>query len=133
MSVSKRIEGVCFIREWPEGTGQITYWCPGCESGHTIAYGGTETWQWNGDTEHPTFTPSVLAMAREKLNDAGRELVDAGHGADLTDEHRTTSPRCHSFVTDGRIQYLTDSEHDLAGQTVDMVPLPGRYAKFLDN
>ena len=28
---------------------------------------------------------------------------------------------CHSFVTDGRIQFLTDSTHTLAGQTV---PLP---------
>jgi hypothetical protein len=27
---------------------------------------------------------------------------------------------CHSFVTDGRIQFLTDSNHALAGQTVDL-------------
>jgi len=28
--------------------------------------------------------------------------------------------RCHSFVVDGRIQFLQDSEHELAGQTVDL-------------
>ncbi len=27
---------------------------------------------------------------------------------------------CHSFVTDGRIQFLSDCTHPLAGQTVDI-------------
>jgi hypothetical protein len=27
---------------------------------------------------------------------------------------------CHSFVTDGRIQFLNDCTHSLAGQTVDL-------------
>jgi hypothetical protein len=27
---------------------------------------------------------------------------------------------CHSFVIDGRIQFLSDSTHVLAGQTVDL-------------
>jgi hypothetical protein len=27
---------------------------------------------------------------------------------------------CHSFVTDGRIQFLEDCTHELAGQTVDL-------------
>jgi len=27
---------------------------------------------------------------------------------------------CHSFVTDGRIQFLGDCTHNLAGQTVDL-------------
>ena len=31
--------------------------------------------------------------------------------------------RCHSFVTDGRIQFLSDSTHVLAGQTVDLPPI----------
>lgn len=30
---------------------------------------------------------------------------------------------CHSFVTDGKIQFLSDCTHDLAGQTVDMVDI----------
>ena len=28
--------------------------------------------------------------------------------------------RCHSFITDGRISFCGDSEHALAGQTVDL-------------
>ena len=31
---------------------------------------------------------------------------------------------CHTFVTDGRIQYLGDCTHALAGQTVDMIDWP---------
>jgi hypothetical protein len=27
---------------------------------------------------------------------------------------------CHSFVTDGRIQFLDDSTHELAGETADL-------------
>ena len=28
--------------------------------------------------------------------------------------------RCHSFVRDGKIRFLADSYHELAGQTVDL-------------
>lgn len=31
---------------------------------------------------------------------------------------------CHSFVTDGRIQFLSDCTHSLAGQTVDLPEMP---------
>lgn len=31
---------------------------------------------------------------------------------------------CHSFLRAGRWEFLGDSAHQLAGQTVDMVPLP---------
>lgn len=31
---------------------------------------------------------------------------------------------CHSFLRAGRWEFLSDSAHQLAGQTVDMVPLP---------
>ena len=31
---------------------------------------------------------------------------------------------CHSFVTDGRIQFLGDCTHSLAGQTVDLPEFP---------
>lgn len=30
---------------------------------------------------------------------------------------------CHSFVTDGKIRFLNDCTHDLAGQTVDLKPI----------
>ncbi len=32
--------------------------------------------------------------------------------------------RCHTFITDGRIQFLGDCSHKLAGQTVDLPAWP---------
>lgn len=84
----------------------LMFWCPGCDGGHRIAHGegSGPRWTWNGDVERPTFTPSV--RVRYDGPDAGRD------GAPPT--------VCHSFVTDGRIQFLSDCTHALAGQTVDL-------------
>jgi hypothetical protein len=35
------------------------------------------------------------------------------------------STRCHIFVRDGKIQFLNDCTHELAGKTVPMEPLWG--------
>lgn len=127
MSVATRIEGVCFIREWPDDRGMVTYWCPGCRAGHSIQYGTDRDWTWDGNAEKPTFQPSVLVYPH------GRSWNDDDpmpHGVAGNPPPRA-QVRCHSFVNAGRIQYLADSEHELAGQTVDMVPLPESYAQFL--
>ena len=42
---------------------------------------------------------------------------------------------CHSFVTDGRIQFLGDCTHKLAGQTVNIPEWPyaaGSYGGIAD-
>jgi hypothetical protein len=41
---------------------------------------------------------------------------------DPTPEYPNTGKRCHSFVNDGSVQFLGDCEHELAGQTVAMLP-----------
>lgn len=78
--------------------GSLWFECPGCKLVHRVMHGtGPEPrWGWNGDIEKPTFTPSVLVRYR------------------WADGDRI----CHSFVTDGRIQFLGDCTHALAGQTV---------------
>lgn len=93
----------------------VRFWCPGCEDSHGI---NTNTWTWNGDLERPTFTPSVLVSG-----------VQWGPADDFfKPTHRGISPGgatvCHSFVTDGRIQFLGDCTHELAGQTVDLPEWP---------
>lgn len=82
--------------------------CPGCASTHYIQHGAEDgaNWSWNGNLEKPTFTPSVLVTYPGK--DAGQDGAPPAV--------------CHSFVTDGRIQYLGDCTHVLAGQTVDLPP-----------
>ena len=50
-------------------------------------------------------------------------LVKTGRAVDPTlPEPEPGDPPevCHSFVTDGRIQFLNDCTHALAGQTVDL-------------
>jgi hypothetical protein len=86
--------------------GGLMFWCPGCDGGHQIQHGAGSgpRWTWNGDAERPTFTPSV----RVSYN-----------GADADTPEGIPSV-CHSFVTDGRIQFLSDCTHALAGQTVDL-------------
>jgi hypothetical protein len=81
-----------------EHEGHVSYWfcCPGCEQLHRI----NSTWTFNGDTERPTFTPSILARG----------------------EHT-----CHSFITDGEIRFLADCTHDLAGQAVPLPELDGWF------
>lgn len=85
--------------------GMVQFWCPGCGLAHAIRVSGERqpVWAWNGDAERPTFQPSVLVRW----------------------ERRSGAVVCHSFVTDGRIQFLTDCTHDLAGKTVDLPDFPG--------
>lgn len=74
-----------------------TFPCPGCHYNHHL---DISEWQWNGDLVKPTASPSLLV-----------NKIAAGG-----------SPRCHFFIREGRLVYLSDCTHDLAGQTVDMVP-----------
>lgn len=72
--------------------------CPACGYGHffNVEQPGPNGQQWtfNGDLVKPTFNPSMLVLPPAK--------------------------RCHSFVRDGRIEYLSDCEHAMKGTTVDL-------------
>ena len=63
---------------------------------------GTPCWSWNGDVEKPTLKPSILTGANFE---ASEKL------------------KCHSFVTDGKIEFLDDSTHEFAGQTMDLLDI----------
>lgn len=125
MSLRQYIAGKVFVREWPNDKGMLTFLCPGCSAGHTITFGGAETWTWDGNTDTPTFSPSVLVYPHGRSFDPAEP--------DKPMEEVKPQPRCHSFVRAGHIEFLADSEHALAGQTVDMVDLPERYVRFLDS
>lgn len=77
--------------------------CKGCKCHHvyyTVSqHKGALVWLFNGDMEKPTFRASLLV------------------NADLS---CPSTPRCHIFVTDGKIQYLNDCTHELAGKTIEM-------------
>ena len=78
--------------------------CPGCDSVHVIPTTGPNAWMFNGDVDRPTFEPSIIMRESQGWTDNGP----------------MSTPRCHSFVRDGRIRYLADSTHALAGQTVEL-------------
>lgn len=67
--------------------------CPGCEYGHHIT---VPRWKWNGSLDRPTVTPSLLVNSHDPTT------------------------RCHSFVTDGNIEFQADCHHALAGKTVEL-------------
>ncbi|MCA1934131.1 MAG: hypothetical protein LDL37_01690, partial [Asticcacaulis sp.] len=74
-----------------------------------------------GDLVRPTFTPSILYTCGHHC-----AHYDGG-GCWCTWEDRDEFPdlncvRCHSFVTDGRIEFLSDCSHDKAGQTINLPP-----------
>lgn len=55
---------------------------------------GTRNWTWNGSIESPTVKPSIRTT----------------DGVEV----------CHSFINDGKIQFLGDCTHAFAGQTMDL-------------
>lgn len=108
--------------------GRVSFKCPGCGDWHmlNVSGEGRPRWEFNRDGDHPTFRPSILYTSGHYA--PGFEGDCWCTYAERTGEEAVFGcVRCHSFVTDGRIQFLTDSTHDLAGQTVnlpDMEPKP---------
>lgn len=61
----------------------------------------TPCWTWNGDTEKPTLKPSILTKT----------------------EYNEKVIVCHSFVTDGIVEFLPDCTHDSAGKILDLLDI----------
>jgi hypothetical protein len=102
----------------------LSFWCPGCNDLHQINYGegSGPRWQWNGDVYKPTFTPSVLVTTGHYCKRPGMSACWCTYNEDHPDKQIIFKcVSCHSFITDGNIQFLDDCSHALAGQTV---PLP---------
>lgn len=105
--------------------GTLMFRCPGCRSSHVVSVGAGDgpRWEFNGDMERPTFKPSILVRGvRENLTEEERrQYKDEYARVGLAAMDGKFGGRCHSYVTDGFIQFLGDCSHDLKGQTV---PLP---------
>ncbi len=80
------------------------FYCPGCKDPHIFDVRNDDkhpSWNFNGDLQNPTVSPSIL----------------------ITGVHR-----CHLYLVDSHIQYLSDCSHDLAGKTI---PLEDRESHFI--
>jgi hypothetical protein len=96
---------------------RFSFYCPGCKEYHTI----NNTWQFNGDYDKPTFQPSVLVTSGHYS-----KHYDGKHCWCTWNKEHPDEPApfkcsiCHSFVTDGKIKYLSDCSHELVNQTVEL-------------
>lgn len=76
---------------------RLHFYCPGCECNHGVYVDGPRgpkpVWQWNKSETAPTLVPSLLIKGQH---------------------------RCHLFVRNGRIEFLKDCNHKMAGLTVEM-------------
>ena len=93
--------------------GELGFYCPGCDSIHFITDNLTDIeaiangpWTFNGDYENPTIRASVLTRGYRKNPVTGLHDIEVN--------------RCHSFITDGKIEFLSDCMHELRGQTIEL-------------
>lgn len=107
------------LRDMQDGV--LCFWCPGCQDMHCVTTQSEPRWGYNGNPKRPTFTPSIATWSEAK------KVTDPETGEwtwPRDSEGKTITWRCHSSVTDGRIQFHGDCTHALAGQTVDLPDLP---------
>lgn len=103
---------------WSDNTpyGYAIY-CLGCGTIHALATEPNTVskakWGFNGNLDSPTFTPSLLVKTGKYVEpkyEEDQDMVKAGMGSTI----------CHSFITNGQIQYLGDCTHHLTNQTVEL-------------
>lgn len=90
---------------------RFAFQCPGCECLHQFG----ANWTWNGSFDRPTVSPSILVQCGHYAT---------GHKGPCWCTFEGSSGfkcfRCHSFIADGKIRFLGDCTHRLAGQTVEL-------------
>lgn len=109
--------------------------CPGCGNDHALPtewtpsgmerspHIGACTWGFDGNLDAPTFTPSIRATTGHYCN-PGQSVGNCA--CDFQERFPDEEPWhhpcgiCHSFVRAGRIEFLSDCTHALAGQTVEL-------------
>lgn len=99
---------------------RLAWYCPGCKCNHDVPIPPhSQAWEWNGSLNAPTLSPSVLRTsghhAPKHQGSCWCNLKPA-----INEPPPFQCMRCHCFVRDGRIEFLGDCSHELAGQTVEM-------------
>ena len=99
---------------------QLWFVCPGCKSCgddhtglHALPVNGTQQgatkrpfWQFDGNLEAPTLSPSILSRGGSDPNFV-----------------------CHSFLRAGVFEFLSDCTHELKGQHVPIPSLPAWFVE----
>lgn len=84
------------VRVLTDGSGHPSQYifCPACKTIHLF----DDRWTFNNNFDKPTFSPSMLVHGTED----------------------GFAPRCHTFVRNGKIEYLSDCSHEMKGHTIDL-------------
>jgi predicted Fe-S protein YdhL (DUF1289 family) len=93
-----------------EYSNNLGFFCPGCKRVHQF----NRTWQFNENYEKPTVSPSLLVRGTIPITEEQAARIVAG------EKIEPVPYICHSFITDGKIQFLSDSTHDKAGQALEL-------------
>lgn len=102
------------------GEQTLTFMCPGCREPHQVDLG---RWSFNGSMERPTFSPSLLVRSGHHAGPG--DCWCTWNAANPGEPSGFACQVCHSFITDGQIQFLSDCTHALAGRTVPLPDWPG--------
>lgn len=115
---------VAALRTWSAGdsrSGQLLLMlCPGCDDLHAVEVDpkNNPCWTWDGNLVAPTVNPSIKVEGVQWAE--GDHFYKPAHAAVAAGQPIT----CHSFVRQGRWEFLGDSTHHLAAQTVPLPELP---------
>lgn len=98
----------------------LAFFCPGCECSHwfQIGQGPGPRWKYNGNGDKPTIRESILVRHPTWTPPVTPENMEEWKRAPWV--QTKVESICHSYVTDGRIQFLDDCTHTLKGKTVDL-------------
>ena len=106
------------FKEISNAPGEFMFDCPGCKCSHSIPTKGAGAWYFNGNTDRPTVSPSLLVRAPMWVPPVTAENHEEWKRNPW--EQKQVESVCHSIINDGKIQYLSDCTHELAGQTVEL-------------
>jgi len=93
----------------------IQYKCPACgwhDLPVKVIVKENRSWEWNGDLEKPTITPSVRHFHNGMPAEGIKPFC------------------CHYYIRNGVFEFLPDCTHDKAGQTIPMTPYTDAEVKL---
>jgi hypothetical protein len=133
-----------FYKNAKGALGGYYFYCPGCKEVHQIAITPNvnefgQTWELtNKNVKSPTITPSILSTIKRLIVDNKQENSNVEQtkiqqeNNDNSEQENTVKELvkdniltsvCHFNITDGKIEFLPNSTHELSGQIVDMLDM----------
>lgn len=114
------------LEDYPDPQGKkVGFECPGCKALHTVYITANKgekvpVWNFNDSYTKPTLKPSILvrstSIPQPIPEDEDGNIITGNDGRIKGAKDEI----CHSFVTDGMIQFLNDCTHELKGNTVPL-------------